>query len=182
MTTDGYRSVFSQSLPIISNTNTFKNSYEYSVFNKFSNDMVGNVTFYVAAVNGITGKDVKVSERLNLSQNKLKGFERGRVGPVDSGDYIGGNYASSINVSTSLPMFFQSLDSADISYFIDLGNVWAVDYSSEVNDGSKIRSSTGLVVNWFTPIGPLNFSLAKPITKTETDKTQTFQFSLGTTF
>ena len=182
MTTDGYRSLFSQSLPIISDTNTLKNSYEYSVFNKFSNDMVGNITFYVAAVNSITGKDVKVSERLNLSQNKLKGFERGRVGPVDNGDYIGGNYASSINVSTSLPMLFQSLDSADISYFIDLGNVWAVDYSSAVKDGSKIRSSTGVVVNWFTPVGPLNFSLAKPITKATTDKTQTFQFSLGTTF
>ena len=79
-------------------------------------------------------------------------------------------------------MLFPSLDSADFSYFIDLGNVWEVDYSSSIDQASKIRSSTGVAINWFTPIGPLNFSLSKPITKATTDKTQSFQFSLGTTF
>ena len=79
-------------------------------------------------------------------------------------------------------MFLQSLDSADVSYFIDAGNVWGVDYSSTIDDSNKIRSSTGISVNWFTPIGPLNFSLAQPITKLSTDKTQSFQFNLGTTF
>ena len=33
-----------------------------------------------------------------------------------------------------------------------------------------------------TPVGPLNFSLSQPITKSSTDKTETFRFNLGTTF
>ena len=79
-------------------------------------------------------------------------------------------------------MFLQNMETADVSYFIDIGNVWGVDYSSSIDDSNKIRSSSGILLNWFTPIGPLNFSLAQPITKANTDKTQSFQFNLGTTF
>ena len=43
-----------------------------------------------------------------------------------------------------------------------MANVWEVDYNSSL-DSSKIRSSTGIAVNWFTPIGPLSFSLSQPI-------------------
>jgi len=33
-----------------------------------------------------------------------------------------------------------------------------------------------------TPIGPLNFSFSRPITKASTDVTESFRFNLGTTF
>ena len=45
-----------------------------------------------------------------------------------------------------------------------------VDYSDTIGDGNKIRSSTGVAINWYTPIGPLNFSIAQPITKAKSDK------------
>ena len=56
------------------------------------------------------------------------------------------------------------------------------DYRDNYDDSNKIRSSTGIAIDWFTPIGPLNVSLAQPLTKVSTDKTETFQFNLGTTF
>jgi len=37
-------------------------------------------------------------------------------------------------------------------------------------------------MNLLTPIGPLSFSLAQPLTKSSTDKTESFRFNLGTTF
>ena len=49
-----------------------------------------------------------------------------------------------------------------------------------MNDG-KINS-IGLGIDWLTPIGPLNFTFAQPLTKESTDKTETFRFNLGTTF
>ena len=58
----------------------------------------------------------------------------------------------------------------------------AVDYSNTIDDSNKIRSATGITIDWFTPIGPLNFSFAQDITKASTDKTESFQFNLGTTF
>jgi len=67
-------------------------------------------------------------------------------------------------------------------FFFDAANVWGVDYSSALNDENKIRSSIGVAVDFFTPIGPLNFSLSEPITKSKNDITESFRFNLGTTF
>ena len=78
--------------------------------------------------------------------------------------------------------FLHAFDLADLRFFVDAANVWGVDYSSTIADSDKIRSSTGISVDWFTPIGPLNFTLAQAITKVSTDKTESFQFNLGTTF
>tara|TARA_B110001452_G_scaffold62380_1_gene49112 strand:- start:1605 stop:3842 length:2238 start_codon:yes stop_codon:yes gene_type:complete len=182
MTTEGFRSNFSQKIPLISKVYSLGNSYELNLYNKLPNDMVTNISFYASAINSLSDKDVRISDRLKLSANQLKGFESSKIGPVDNGDFIGGNFASAINLSTTLPMFLQSIDTADISYFIDMGNVWGVDYSSEVDESNILRSSTGVLVNWFTPIGPLNFSLSHPISQASSDATQVFQFNLGTTF
>ena len=81
-----------------------------------------------------------------------------------------------------MPNVLKELENTDFSIFIDAGNVWGVDYSNTIDDSNKIRSATGIAIDWFTPIGPLNFSFAKPITKASTDKTEKFRFNLGTTF
>ena len=183
MPSEGFRSMFTQSVPIISENYSLSNAYVISGYNKLENDMVTQLTFFSKMITALAqNKDVQISQRLSLPSNKLRGFERGRVGPVDNGDYVGGNYMSSINFSTTLPMIFPSLENTDVSYFIDVGNVWGVDYSDTVDESNTIRSSSGVVVNWFTPIGPLNFSYALPITKVSSDKTQAFQFNLGTNF
>ena len=51
-----------------------------------------------------------------------------------------------------------------------------------LDDGGKLRSSIGIGVDWFTVIGPLNFSLSEVITKEDNDITESFRFNLGTTF
>ena len=111
----------------------------------------------------------------------LRGFEPGRVGPMDSGDYIGGNYAAALNFNAALPNLLPSFSNMDIALFLDAANVWGVDYDSSL-DKSKLRSSTGIGIDWYTPIGPLSFSLAVPLSKANTDKTETFRFNIGTTF
>ena len=75
-----------------------------------------------------------------------------------------------------------TVENIDFSYFIDVANVWGVDYDSAIDDSNQIRSSTGLGLDWLTPVGPLSFSLTQPISKKSTDKTETFRFNLGTTF
>ena len=66
--------------------------------------------------------------------------------------------------------------------FFDAANLWGADYINDDGKSSYIRTSTGIALDWFTPVGPLNFSLAKPITKKESDKTESFRFNIGTTF
>jgi len=122
-----------------------------------------------------------VSERKYLSAKKLRGFEPGKVGPKDNLDFIGGNYASAVSLSTTLPTLFPELESTDFNIFLDAGNIWGVDYNNSL-DNSKIRSSVGLSVDFLTPVGPLNFVFAQPITKASTDVEQSFRFDIGTTF
>ena len=71
---------------------------------------------------------------------------------------------------------------ADISAFLDFGNVWGVENYDSTIDSNKIRSSTGIIANWMSPIGPMNFVFISNLSKTSTDKTQSFSFNLGTTF
>ena len=132
--------------------------------------------------NSLNDKDVKLSERLYLPSSKLRGFESGKIGPKDGEDYVGGNYAASINIATTLPQALPNLQNTDLSIFFDAGNIWGVDYNSTLADENKIRSSVGIAIDLFTPIGPLNFSLSETITKSKNDITESFRFNLGTTF
>jgi len=181
-TTDGYRSYYSVDLPIISENNSLTNLYNISYYNELYDENVSKISLYLKATTSLTNDDVKLSERLYLPSNKLRGFVKGKVGPKDGNDFIGGNYAASLNISSTLPQILPSAQNVDFLMFMDIANIWGVDYDSSLNDTNKIRSAVGLGVDWFTLIGPLNFSLALPISKAETDKTETFKFNLGTTF
>ena len=181
-TSDGYISRFTQNIPLISESYTLTNSYDYKIYNEWLDENVFSIGFFGKTSNSLSGKDVKLSDRLYLPASKLRGFESGKVGPKDGADYIGGNYAASINIATSLSQILPNSQNTNFSIFFDAGNVWGIDYSSSLSDESKIRSSVGIAVDFFTPVGPLNFSLSEPITKGKNDITESFRFNLGTTF
>ena len=179
----GYQTFFSQEIPLISDTAEFANAFEISKYKKLSTklDTVGKISFYAKTITGLSD-DVRISKRLGIPSNKLRGFEKGRVGPVDNNDYIGGNYVSALNLSATLPNILENLDNLDIGVFLDAANIWGVDYNSSLDDKSTIRTSTGVAFNLLTPIGPLSFSFANALTKASSDKTETFRFRLGTQF
>ena len=181
-TSDGFRSRFSQSIPVVSDSYGLINGYEFNFYEELMDEMISSLTFYAKSVNSITGDDVRISERLYMPGKKLRGFQRGKVGPVDSNDFVGGNYVSSINLAATLPNVMPNWQTADFSVFFDAGNVWGVDYSSTVDDSNTIRSAAGVSLDWHTPVGPLSFSYANVLSKASTDKTESFRFNLGTTF
>ena len=178
---EGFRNIFNQSLPIYSNSNEIRNSFETIKYQKFSN-VVTRVSFYGATINSLTGDDVRVSKRLFIPGSKLRGFESGKVGPKEKKNYVGGNYVSSLNFSATLPKILATFQNTDVSFFLDAANLWGIDYDTKLDDRSTIRSATGLAVDIFTPIGPLNFSYSFPITKSSSDTTENLRFNLGTTF
>ena len=182
-TESGYQTFFSQEVPIISDNSEFSNSFEVTKYKKLSarSDTVGKISFYAKTITGLSD-DVRISKRLNIPTIKLRGFEKGRVGPIDNNDYVGGNHVSALNMSATLPNIFEGLDNLDIGVFFDAANLWGVDYNSSLDDKSTIRSSAGVAFNLMTPIGPLSFSFANALTKASSDKTETFRFSLGTQF
>ena len=181
-TSSGFRSFYSLDLPVISDKNTLKNYYSYShYFDLFENN-ISSFSIFLKSANSINNKDIKLSERISIPSSKLRGFESGRVGPKDGDDFIGGNYAYAMNFSSTIPQFFEESQNVDFLFFIDAANLWGVDYDNSLDDNGSLRSSTGIALDWFSPIGPLNFSLAYPITKKDGDKEESFRFNLGTSF
>jgi outer membrane protein insertion porin family len=181
--TEGYRTSFYQEVPLLSDGYELVNAVETTRYHELPSEMIGKISFYAKSVNTIIGdKDTRISKRLYVPSRRLRGFESGKIGPVENNDYVGGNYLTAINLSTTVPQLLPSFQNTDISFFIDAANLWGVDYNKSLDDRSSIRSSIGIGLDLNTPIGPLSFSLTEPITKSSSDITESFRFSLGTTF
>ena len=178
----GFYSIWYQQLPVISENQTIINGYTITGYKEVADDMVVSSGIYSRAINSLTNDDVRVSRRIYAPTSRLRGFESGKVGPVDGTDHIGGNYVVTFNTSSTIPYILQTQESMDLKVFFDAGNIWGVDYSSSLDDSNTIRTSTGLALEWITPIGPLSFTYAEALSKASTDKTQSFKFQLGTTF
>ncbi len=178
--TDGYISRFNQSIPIYADAPFLKNTYMFSKYKSLSPDSIAAVKVYTSAINGLDDKDVRLSKRVTIPSSRLRGFKQ--VGPKDVKDYVGGNYAASTNLELSLPNLLPESTKTDIGLFLDIGNVWGVDYDKSLDDSNKIRSSAGINTSWMSPLGPMSFIFSQNITKANTDSTESFNFRLGTSF
>ncbi len=182
MPTSGSIVSFNQSLPIFADKQAISNTFRATKYKSLTNDIVGAGKLYLSAINGMGEDDVRISKRKSLSTKRLRGFERNKIGPVDGSDHIGGNYVAALNFEASLPNLLPEAYKTDVGLFLDFGNVWGVDYDDSIDESNEIRSSTGLAASWLSPIGPLSFVFSTNLSKADTDKTQSFNFNLGTTF
>ena len=179
---DGYFVNYDINVPVVSDTNTLTNTYNYKMYKELYENNVSSFSLLLRSATSLSSDDIKLTERLSIPSSRLRGFERGKIGPKDGADFIGGNFLASINFQSNLPIFFQNSQNLDAIIFLDAANVWGVDYDSSIDDGSKIRSSIGIGVDWLTAVGPVTFSLSHPLSKKNSDIEEVFRFNLGTTF
>jgi len=143
---------------------------------------IGSAKIRLANVFAFDNKNVKLSDRIFSSQNDLRGFETRGVGPVDSGDHIGGNNLATLSLKSTFPNPIPENLRANTFIFFDAGNVWKAYYSDLISSSSIIRSSTGVALDLMSPFGPLSFAYSIPISKASTDKEQRFLFNIGSSF
>jgi len=148
----------------------------------FNEKYVGSVKIKLSNSTALDNKNIKISDRLYASQNDIKGFEVRGIGPVDGTDHVGGNNLAALSLKSTFPNPIPESLRANTYLFYDAGNVWGVDYSDIISSSSKIRSSTGIALDLISPIGPLSFSYAIPVSKDSTDKVQKFTFNIGSSF
>ena len=180
-TNNGFISNFSLEAPIISKTYSLLNSYKYKFYTELFEDNISSLSLSLKSAHSLKDDDIKLSERITIPSSLLRGFEVGKVGPKDGNDFIGGNYMSALNFTTTVPQILENSQNTDFIIFMDVASIWGVDYDDALDD-NKIKSSIGIGLDWYTPVGPMNFSLAQPITKSSNDVTESFRFNLGTTF
>ncbi|MBL8430021.1 MAG: outer membrane protein assembly factor BamA [Dechloromonas sp.] len=114
----------------------------------------------------------------------VRGFKASSLGPLttDTSGIIyrlGGN--SRVIGNAELLWGIPGMEkSFRMGWFFDAGQVYGNNAAQSSSSG--LRYSTGLSASWISPIGPLKFSFGRPLNKQENDKSESFQFQMGTTF
>ncbi len=181
MPTSGNIITFRQTLPLFADKKFIANTLSASAYKSITENVIGASKFYFSAINGVDD-NVRLSKRTGLSSKRLRGFEKNKIGPRDGNDHVGGNYSAALNFEANLPNLLPDSTNMDVGLFLDFGNVWGVDYDSSLPNSNKLRSSTGVAASWISPVGPMTFILSTNLSKAPTDETESFNFSLGTTF
>ncbi len=182
-TRDGYLMSFSQTIGLPGSDIPYIENNIYSTkYFPLNKDFIVNVRAGANSINSISDKkDVKLSDRKFLSSKNLRGFENFGVGPKDGNDHIGGNYSAHTNLSSTFPNPLPENWQANSVAFIDIGNVWGVDFD-DTKDSSKLRSSIGVSLEWFSPLGPLSFTLSETLSSSPGDIEESFSFRIGSIF
>jgi len=178
--TDGYVFGAGQDLSFLSDIPYIKNRIFGSYYNEYIENFVGSIRYRAEAINGFD-EDIKYSDRLFVSNNYLRGFANKGIGPKLENDFIGGNYAFYTSFSSTIPNGLPEKWNATTNIFFDVANVWGVDDKS-TDDSNQVRSSLGLGFSWVSPLGPISFNYAKPISKANTDDVENFNFNIGSAF
>lgn len=120
--------------------------------------------------------DLPINEKIYLGGiRSIRGFESRSVSPKNAwGDEVGGKIAFANSAELSFPL----IDRIKLrgAVFFDYGMIGRKKLD-EIQ-----RMSTGLGIEWITPIGPLQLVFAKPLNDKKGDDTNVFEFTLGTRF
>ncbi len=157
----------------------YRASYQHQWYYPLTRELVFYTSGQIGYATGYQNKPLPFFKVFYLGGvSSLRGYETASVGPKDAnGDSLGGGRL--ILGSAELLFPFPGLQkdkSVRLSWFVDAGTV------GESYDFKELRYSTGLAFNWYSPVGPLKLSFAKPLNEKPGDELQRVQFSLGTIF
>jgi len=111
----------------------------------------------------------------------VRGYRTASLGPRDTdGTFLGGTRKVNASSEFLFPVPGTAQDrSMRLGLFVDAGQVYGV---NDKVDLSQMRAAWGVAFAWNSPVGPLKFSIARPLNEHPGDSLQAFQFTLGTVF
>jgi outer membrane protein insertion porin family len=189
--------------------NFIRSQAEARTYSEIMPDVVGVVKVQAGNISSWGGQDLRMLDQFQMGPNLVRGFAPSGIGPRDItngtfNDSVGGSMYWGATVEAQTPLYFLPKEiGIKLAVFADAGSLWGYEGPTSWNQTgetlqvgldspSMIRSSVGVGFLWDSPLGPLRFDLAYPITKycaTPTtggpevcDRTQIFRFSGGTKF
>src|SRR6476646_9220442 len=189
--------------------NFIRTAVEGRTYYEVINDVVAVFKLQAGGITSWGVQQLRMLDSFQMGPNLVRGFAPAGLGPRDltvgtTNDPLGGSLYWGATVEAQTPLYCLPKDiGIKLAVFADAGSLW--DYQGPtswnvtgetlqvgLNSPSMIRSSVGVGLLWDSPLGPLRFDLAYPITKycatpvggggEVCDRTQVFRFSGGTKF
>jgi outer membrane protein insertion porin family len=193
--------------------NFFRNTAEVRTYYEVLPDVVGVLKLQGGDVTGWGGQNLRMLDHFFMGPNLVRGFAPAGIGPRDltpstTNDALGGSMYWGASLEFQTPLYFLPREiGIKLATFADAGSLW--DYQGPtsgsappgspvqtvqvgLDSATDIRSSVGVGLIWDSPLGPLRFDLAYPLTKycatpvgggaEVCDRTQIFRFSGGAKF
>ena len=79
--------LFFQELPLYSEDYTLVNRLNYTTYIETESDLLFSFGFYTASAFSLSNDDARITKRIFIPSRKLRGFESGKIGPKDGGDF-----------------------------------------------------------------------------------------------
>lgn len=167
-------------------SNYYRATYQHQYFKPLFTNVTLALNGEVNYGKGLGGKNYPIFKNFyGGGIGSVRGYESSSLGPkAGNGDPLGGSARIIMNAELQLPFPGAGIDrSLRWFTFFDAGNVYADGFG-----GGGLKTSVGLGLSWVSPIGPLKLSFGKALNATtsgtvqEKDRTQAFQFQLGTGF
>lgn len=174
-----------------------KTSGRASVYKTLSEqyDLVGLVNIGGGYIHETSDNGTRIFDMFKNNSDMIRGFRFNGIGPMQrssNGDkyFLGGNTYMNATAEVQFPMPIVP-DSLGMrgAVFADAATLYGNNYkprfdweSPVVNKGSMWRASAGVSLMWASPFGPLRFDYAWPISKTDGDRVQNFNFGVSTKF
>jgi outer membrane protein insertion porin family len=152
----------------------------------FNNDFILKFLARGGVIDGIK-EDVNIQNNFFVGGDNFRGFQFRGIGPrTESGESVGGKIYYIGTAEFTFPLGLPRELGINGALFFDNGVLKSVDSSiksaSTIIDTGKIRSSAGVSISWSSPVGPIRLDFAKILRQQYYDKSQTFNFALGTNF
>lgn len=166
-------------LPVLDDLNYFKISTRHKWYYPLTSSLTFLASGQLGAGNGYgdtTGLPFWESFYAG-GISTVRAFRTNSLGPAENDTPLGGSIKTVGSVEMLFPPpFAPEVSSFRMSVFWDIGNVFANRSDWDVNE---LRTSAGISASWLSPIGPMVFSLGRPLRSKDGDDSESFQFSLG---
>jgi outer membrane protein insertion porin family len=175
-----------------------KSDYQYQQYFSINKQYTFAINGQLGYAKALSGQTYPVFKNFYAGGlGSIRGFESNSLGPLDSvtDGAVGGTKKAIFNMELSTPFPGAGNDRTLRLYsFFDVGNVFASRTTSMTDAQWKaqqaLRASVGLGISWISPLGPLRLAYAIPIKYQRldeangivADRTQRFQFQIGTSF
>ncbi|QIE44367.1 outer membrane protein assembly factor BamA [Pseudohalocynthiibacter aestuariivivens] len=131
-----------------------------------------------------SGQNSRAVDR--FSGQIMRGFEPNGIGPVQSGEQLGGNFYAALKLDAEFPLGLPDEYGITAGAFYDMGAIWDVNNVAGgtpiSSQGFKPRHVVGVAVIWQSPFGPLRFNFSHALQKEASDKEQQFDLTIQSEF